>query len=198
MNDEDQKRITDFYEDTLKTYGSDARSVHWSNEETQRVRFEVLNNIDDLSNKSVLDVGCGLGDLYKFFITKEISVDYTGIDIVPVFIDRAQERFPEATFSVEDIFLVDKQYDYVLASGALNFMVTDSKQYYFSMIKKIFELSKEGLAFNMLKNTAHPTDETYVAYDVNEVTAYCKTLSSNVVVTHDYLSWDFTVYMYKK
>ncbi|OHA84309.1 MAG: hypothetical protein A2937_02115 [Candidatus Yonathbacteria bacterium RIFCSPLOWO2_01_FULL_47_33b] len=198
MNDDDSKRIIGFYEDTLNTYGNDARSVHWADTETQRVRFEVLNGVAALGNKSVLDVGCGLGDLYKFFISKEIPVEYTGIDIVPAFVDRARERFPGAVFSVEDIFSVRGEYDYVLASGALNFMVADSKQYYFSMIKKMFELSKKGLAFNMLNNAEHPTDDTLVSYDIDEVTAYCKTLSDHVVMTRGYLPWDFTVYMYKE
>jgi len=198
MNDDDQKRITDFYEDAFEAYGNDPRSVRWADEETQRTRFEVLNKIADLRGKRVLDVGCGLGDLYKFFILKQITVDYTGIDIVPVFIDRARERFPDATFRVEDISLLDEQYDYVLASGALNLTVADSKQYYFSLIKKMFACAKDGLAFNMLNSVTHPTDETYTSYNIDEVTAYCKTLTNNVVVVADYLPWDFTVYMYKE
>lgn len=198
MHDDDKKRILGFYEDALKKYGTDVRSVHWSNEETQKVRFEVLNKVANLSGKRVLDAGCGLGDLYKFFIAKEIPVDYTGIDIVPAFIDRARERFPDATFRVADIFSMNDQYDYVLASGALNFAVADSKEYYFSMIKKMFDCATLGLAFNMLNKVEHSNDETYVSYDIDEVVAYCKMLTDKVVVVADYLPWDFTVYMYKK
>lgn len=197
MNEDDKKRIFDFYEGALKRYGTDPRSVHWAEEETQKVRFEILNNIADLRDKRILDVGCGLGDLYKFFITKEIHVDYTGIDIIPDFIARAQERFPDAVFKTTDIFSVNEQYDYVLASGALNFAVADSKEYYFSMIKKMFECSKNGLAFNMLNKAEHSNDETYSSYDIGEVVAYCKTLTDKVAVVTDYLPWDFTIYMCK-
>lgn len=197
MHDDDQKRIHDFYEGALEAYGTDPRSVHWASGESQKVRFEVLSKIADLSGKRILDVGCGLGDLYKFFVTKEISVEYTGIDIIPAFVTRACERFPDATFRDADIFLVNDQYDYVLASGALNFTVADNKEYYFSMIKKMFECAASGLAFNMLNRAEHANDETYVSYDVDEVTTYCKTLTDKVVVVADYLPWDFTVYMYK-
>lgn len=197
MHEDDQKRIRDFYEGALETYGTDPRSVHWASEESQKIRFEVLNKIADLNGKRVLDVGCGLGDLYKFFITKEIPVEYAGIDIVPIFVARAQERFPDATFRVADIFSVNEQYDYVLASGALNFAVVDSKEYYFSMIKKMLECAASGLAFNMLNKAEHSNDETYVSYDIDEVVAYCKTLTDKVVVLADYLPWDFTIYMYK-
>lgn len=197
MHDDDKNRILGFYKSALKTYGTDPRSVHWAGEETQKVRFEVLSKIADLRGKRVLDVGCGLGDLYKFFITKEISVDYTGIDIVPAFIARARERFPDAVFKIEDIFSLNEQYDYVLASGALNFAVAGGKEYYFSMIKKMFECAQGGLAFNMLNSAEHSNDETYISYDIDEVVAYCKTLTDNVVIVTDYLPWDFTIYMYK-
>lgn len=197
MHDDDKNRILDFYESALKMYGTDPRSVHWAGEETQKVRFEVLNKVANLNGKRVLDVGCGLGDLYKFFITNEIPVDYTGIDIVPAFIARARERFPGATFIVADVFSVNEQYDYVLASGALNFAVAGGKEYYFLMIKKKFECSQSGLAFNMLNKAEHSNDETYISYDVDEVVVYCKTLTDKVVVVADYLPWDFTVYMYK-
>lgn len=198
MNIEDKKRILSFYEDSFAKYGNDPRSIHWSGEISQNVRFEILNNIASLSGMSVLDVGCGLGDLYKFFISKQIPVDYTGIDIVPSFIERARERFPEAEFEVRDAINLKKDFDYIFASGTLNLTIENSKEYYFDVIEKMFAHSKHGLAFNMLDFSSHPTDETYVSFSVDEVVAYCKTISNNVVVTRGYLPQDFTVYMYRE
>lgn len=198
MNPDDTKRILNFYNDSFAKYGNDPRSVHWSGEISQNVRFEVLTNIAALAGRSVLDVGCGLGDLYKFFVTKEISVDYAGIDIVPGFIERAQERFPEAQFILGDVSTIDGEYDYIFASGVLNLTVENGKEYYFRMIEKMFFHAKYGLAFNMLNEDAHPTNETYIAYNVDEVRNYCETLSDKVEVISGYLPQDFTVYMYKE
>src|ERR1035437_4210533 len=135
----DEKRFFDFYKEALSLYGNDVKSLHWIDDKSQNIRFEIFNKIADLNNnlskKSALDVGCGFGDLYKFFISQHIEVDYTGIDIIPDFISRAKEKFPEAKFRVEDIFSTNEKYDYIFASGSLNFTVTDSKNYYFSMIK---------------------------------------------------------------
>lgn len=197
MNRNDQKRLTDFYKKAFEQYGNDPRSVHWGDEHNQEIRFEMLNNIAKLNNKSILDVGCGLGDMYKFFISRSIPVEYYGIDIVPAFIDRARERFPDAKFFCGDAETLDKEYDYIIASGVLSFVVINSKEYYFGMIKKMFEHAREGLAFNMLNEIYHPADDTYFAYNIDEVVAYCKTLSTRVVLVDDYLPWDFTIYMYK-
>ena len=198
MQNNDELRLQKFYKDALNQYGSnDARSVHWSDTHGQQTCFLVLGQISDLSGQSVLDVGCGLGDLYTFFLEKKIDAAYTGIDIVPDFIVDAQERFPTAQFEVKDILSVTKQYDFVLASGALSFKVADNKKYYFSIIKKMYELAKKGVAFNMLNRDVHIDDEFYNAYDPNEVADFCKTFCDNVQIVMDYLPQDFTIYLYR-
>src|SRR5438874_1278671 len=119
MNETDKGRLLEFYEDSLQQYGDhDARSVHWTDERNQRVRFEILLCVTHLNGKTVLDVGCGLGDLYKLLKEKDISVNYTGIDIVPDFISKAQEHYPEAIFKCQDIFDIEETCDVIIASGA--------------------------------------------------------------------------------
>jgi SAM-dependent methyltransferase len=196
MIPDDQKRIVDFYEDSFLLYGNDPRSVHWSNEHTQDIRFEILSNIGDLKHRKILDVGCGLGDFYKFFLKKEIEVEYTGIDIVPTFVERAKVRFPDAHCVCGNIETLTDEYDYIFASGVFNINVTDAKTYYFRMIENIFRHTRIGFAFNMLNIQSHQSDDTYIAYDKDEVVAFCKTISPQVVVIDTYLPWDFTVYMY--
>lgn len=199
MNNDVKNKLIDFYRKSLEEYGTnDARSVHWSDEHSQEVRFDALVKIADLTDASILDVGSGLGDLYKYFITRMISVNYSGIDIMPEFVDRSRERFAEGNFMCGDAETLDNDYDYILASGALSFMVPEGKEHYCKMIKRMYEHSKKGLAFNMLNEEVHPSDDTYLSYNINEVVGYCKTLSPHVEVVTGYLPWDFTIYMYKK
>jgi len=198
MNTTDQNRLLTYYKSALNEFGDhDARSVHWSDKRGQELRFLILSQIANLNGQSVLDVGCGLGDLINFFKKNALSVDYTGIDIVPDFIERAREFHPNARFETMNIETTTEQFDYVLASGAMSFKVENNKEFYFGIIKKMFELSKKGLAFNMLNCEIHVDDETYAAYDPNEVADFCKTLSPNVQIILGYLPQDFTIYMYK-
>lgn len=199
MNSDDYKRILDFYENSFSLYGgNDPHSVHWASEGSQYLRFEVLTKIGDLNSKSVLDVGCGLGELYKFFLKEEIDVTYSGIDIIPIFIERARVRFPDAHFTLANAETLIEDYDYIVASGAFTFEVKDAKEYYFAIIKNLFLHARIGLAFNMLSIESHTTDDNaYIAYDKEEVIAFCKTLSPHVVLVDNYLSWDFTVFVYK-
>lgn len=199
MLQSDTSRLLTYYKQALAEYGDhDARSVHWSSEENQKVRFLILSQIANLNNTSVLDVGSGLGDLYTFLLSLHIHTKYTGIDIVPDFIARAKEQSPSLNFECKDIFAVDTQYDYVLASGAMSFKVKDNQAYYFSMIKKMYSLAKKGLAFNMLNYESHINDETYASYKPEEVAEFCKTFCPNVQIIIGYLPQDFTLYLYKE
>ncbi len=198
MNTTDQNRLLTYYKSALNEFGDhDARSVHWSDKRGQEMRFLILSQIGNLEAQSVLDVGCGLGDLVTFFKNNNIKTDYTGIDIVPDFIQRAQKFHPGVRFETMNIEAITEQFDYVLASGAMSFKVENNQAFYFGIIKKMFELSKKGLAFNMLNREIHVDDETYAAYDPNEVSDFCKTLTPNVQIILGYLPQDFTIYMYK-
>ncbi|MCC2630574.1 MAG: hypothetical protein K0S38_383 [Candidatus Paceibacter sp.] len=195
----DHQRILKYYKDALTEYGDhDPRSVHWSSTEGQRKRFRILSQITDLNGSRVLDVGCGLGEFYKFFLENHIDVEYTGIDIIPDFIIQARDRFPAVRFETKDIFETNETYDYVLASGVLTFKVTDNKNFYFSMIKKMYSLAEKGVAFNMLNYETHIDDETYAAYDPNEVADFCRTFCNNVQIVIGYLPQDFTIYLVKE
>jgi cyclopropane fatty-acyl-phospholipid synthase-like methyltransferase len=142
-------------------------------------------------------VGCGLGDLYTFLNNKNISVNYTGIDIVPEYIEQAQIIHSGTRFITQDIFDVTERFDVVLASGALNFKVKDNDAYYMSMIKKMYEIADEALIFNMLNSAVHRNDDTYAAYSPHTISDFCKTICDNVQIMIDYLPQDFTVCMYK-
>src|SRR5438270_200433 len=131
-----------------------------------------------------------------FLQKNNLDTDYTGIDIVPEFITKAQDRFKnteKVTFEHKDITSLPDipQFDYILASGALSFKVADNKNYYFGIIKKMFTLAKYGVAFNMLNETIHVDDETYAAYDANEVADFCKTFCDRVEIIVGYLPQDF-------
>ncbi|MDQ3076926.1 MAG: class I SAM-dependent methyltransferase [bacterium] len=198
FNETDLKRITHFYQSSLQEYGeSDARSVHWVDTFHQMLRFEVLLHVASIDNKKILDVGCGLGDFYKFLIKKKIVVDYTGIDIIPEYIKLSQQKYPNGLFLQKDIFSISEKYDYIFASGVMSFKVENNNEFYFGMIKKMYEIADIGVAFNMLNYADHIDNETFAAYSPKEVAEYCQTFCSRVEVVTDYMPQDFTLFLYK-
>lgn len=73
-----------FYNDALKEYKDDyAKQVGWSSEKSVDYRFNLVKNLmGDVSSKTILDYGCGTGNLYGLVLSREnnhhryIGVDY--------------------------------------------------------------------------------------------------------------------------
>lgn len=197
MNDASQK-ILSFYDRHIDKHSSGPRAVGWNDKRSQEARFASLCRVGDLEGVSVLDVGCGFGDLYGYLTEHYGHVDYMGIDINPRYIERAQELYPDATFKVADFEeYAGKPFDYVLASGAFAVKIPNYKEVYFKQIEKMFTLARKGIAFTMLDEKQHPNDETYAAYSVEGVREFCLSLAGDAVVYHDYLPHDFTVVVRK-
>ncbi|MFC1517739.1 class I SAM-dependent methyltransferase [Candidatus Margulisiibacteriota bacterium] len=197
---QEMEKVRKFFAHQLNVHGKNSPSaVHWNSKETQLIRFYVLAMIDVLSEHSVLDLGCGVGDMYKFFKDEDINVHYTGWDITPEMIQAATKKYPEAEFDVKNI-LMEKTlpfYDYVLASGTMNIKISGHEEWLFAMVRKMFEIANMGVGFNLLNKQGNADNRTFFATEPEKIEALCKKITSNVVLRQDYLPNDFTIYMYK-
>ena len=98
MNKESKQFIKDNYRNLFLKDGSGPEVGQWS-AEGQLFRFEKLIQIGNLSGSRVLDLGCGIGDLYPYLLERFENIDYTGIDIVPELVAYADQKYPKAKFS---------------------------------------------------------------------------------------------------
>lgn len=191
-------RIIKYHNDSIKKYGVHShQALGWSEKNNQLIRFEELSESLELNGSSVLDIGCGTGDLLTYLISKNIQCNYTGIDHIKDFVQFAGETFKEqgnASFLLGDFWTADLgKYDYVIASGALNYRHTDP-HFIYKMIAHLFSLSKKAFAFNLL-GKEEVSDGALVAYNKFEILDFCRKLSSDVEVKDDYLEADFTLIM---
>ena len=197
MNQQQRQRIIDKHRDSLTRYGYHPHALYWSGRDIQEIRFTVLADIGIADGDSVLDVGCGFGDFKAWGEKQTLSLAYTGIDLSPDLLKKAQEHHPDAEFLAGDLFdmkLENNSFDWVILSGALNEQLHDDSSYAKSVIKCMYELCRKGVAFNML-------DARFLnAYDLHSQTpeyilAYCQSLCPDSALNDDYLKNDFSIYM---
>jgi SAM-dependent methyltransferase len=173
-----------YYSERLKQYGSDVRALGWGSEGSQRLRFKVLSEITDLCGQTVLDFGCGFGDLYAFLKTE---VSYIGYDSDPEMLAQAKIKYPTALFIV-----CPREADYVLASGTFN-LVAD----YRPAISFLWTLCHKGMAVNFTSALAEKQTPGIVYADPFEAARFCSTLSKKFVLRTDYKENDFCIYLYR-
>jgi ubiquinone/menaquinone biosynthesis C-methylase UbiE len=184
------------------TYGNDLRAVDWGSRKSQTRRFEILATVGNLTGASILDVGCGLGDLYPWLKRRVRPLRYVGIDVTPEMIRLAQSRFPNTDFRVGDAAALLRagrtRFDYVLASGIFSKQRERPLQAMKNTIRSMYRLARKGIAFNSLSAMATGKERGEFHADPAATLAFCQTLTPWVALRHDYHPRDFTVFLYKR
>lgn len=198
LRPEDKKKLLGLYECRYAQYGYDVKTVGWKDAETQRLRFNILAQIADLSNCSICDLGCGFGDLYPYLNEKFQNINYTGIDLSEKLIQEAKRRYPEAVFEVRDILKnpFKNTVDYVLSSGTLSFKVENHEDYVQRMLEAMMAMSSKGVAVNFLTSYVDYELEKNFHFSPEEAFKMGIKLSPFVSIRHDYPLYEFTMYLY--
>lgn len=201
MRQKKGKDITRYFEKQLKKYGNSPRAVGWINEKTQGMRFKVLSEIANLEHQRILDVGCGLGHFYGYLKKKVAHFDYLGVDISYRMIATAKIIYPDAKFEVMDIMKKNPagSFDYIFSSGIDNYETGHNDVFICQIMKRMFKFAEKGVSINMLSTlfSSSSSDGLVHYFDPIYILKYCSRVTSWVVLRHDYLNNDFTVYLYK-
>lgn len=201
----DKTAISNLYDARVGEDLPDYKKVGWGSKESQELRFQILSGIGLKENYSVLDVGCGLGDLFDFLTKGNPSLEqYLGIDISKNLLAEAEKRYvnePKAKFSLTDIEdLTSKQnsFDYVFMSGALNLkMKEDNWNYATEVVRSMFDICKVGLACNFLSSYVDYSHDKDFHYEPERMFSFARSLTKRVALRHDYPLYEFTLYLYK-
>jgi len=157
------------------------------------MRFLQFLKLGELHGKKILDLGCGLGDLFLFLKQQGITVDYTGYDIVSGFIAHCQKTYPGFKFEDRDILFSKpkENFDYILCSGIF---AHGNREFFEEMTKTAFQLCNTGYAFNMFESKK----DDFFKICQQEVLFTCRSLKpKNIKVIKNYLHNDYTIFLYK-
>lgn len=200
MTPDEQQRIIERYNERLTNLGETAQALGWRDGSQQHLRFRVLAEITDLSGCSIMDIGCGFGDLLDYVTAAGATgVRYTGTDLNPALIDVARKRHAGASFhATTDLsqFGNDSQ-DYVFLSGLFNFKIEDNTGFMHDTVRESFRIAKCGVAFNLLGSYVDFKEEHLFYHQEQEVFDFAKGLTRFVTLRADYPLYEFTVYLHK-
>jgi SAM-dependent methyltransferase len=147
-----KQELLNFYDRHLRDFGDSPQAVRWTPEGQMRRYKTLLTVTGDLSGKSILDFGCGKGDLYGFFRNNGLSLSYCGIDVNENLIALAQRKYPDARFIATDIDEnpFDLLFDVIIAIGVFNLRIAGIEESVKGLLKKLFPLCWESLHANFL------------------------------------------------
>jgi SAM-dependent methyltransferase len=183
--------------------GTSAEQVGWHSVEEQQKRFDVLTSIAPLAGCTILDAGCGFGDLWAYLLSTKydrLPVKYWGFDCLPRFIGKARQRWksdPRVSIGAGDLYQSPlPRADYVFASGSLSYQ-SRTPDWPYVAIRRLYAACDKGFAFNLLKEAEGSCDRYLCTYSPNAITTFCRRIARKVICHQDYSPEDFTIYMYR-
>lgn len=194
------------FDERIGKYGAGLQSVDWKSREAQANRFRELLRVVDFSKPfSILDYGCGDGELVRFLKAGGADFQYYGYDVSPQMIEAAR-----AAFSSEKAFLFSTNLedfpaaDYAVASGIFNLKFetdeTDWKEYIRATILRMNDFSLKGFAFNALTSYSDAEFQRADLFYADPLFwfDFCKrNVAPRVALLHDYPEYDFTIIVRK-
>ena len=190
------------YDHRFSAENANYKVLDWASPASQRRRFEVLAENVVLRGLSILDVGCGLGDLLAFIQQSGMEVQFTGVDILDKMVEHCRKRFDSARFVQADIFSDDAfspgEFDLVFVSGAFNLDLGNNLEFLPKAIGRLMKLSRRYVAFNLLHARWPEREPGYFFYEPDFVLQQLAGYNVEVKLIDDYLPNDFTVVCEKK
>jgi SAM-dependent methyltransferase len=203
MDDQDRAETVEKYRKGYAEHGYSPKTLGWD-KGRQDIRFEVLLSFFEFRGKSILDIGCGFGDLNRVLSRENgDSYQYLGIDLVGELINEGRRHYPQENirFLNADFleFQFKENFDIIVASGIFNHKFDSGENDLFveRVLKKAWSLSTEGFAFDFLSDKVdYRYDHTY-HNNPGRILELAYGLSRNVSIRNDYMPFEFCLHVGK-
>lgn len=151
-----------YYGRCYRQHGDSPQGMDWKDSASQELRFALLVSRMDWSRApSIIDVGCGNGELLAYCRRRGLDPTYRGLDVCEDMVAACRRRFGEAAAtlgSTRDLARWGWRADYVIASGTFN-VKQDApaavwSRYVGRTVREMFEASTVAALFNVTSSLA--------------------------------------------
>lgn len=196
------KAVADYYSSRLDQHGPTSRGVDWNGPESHSLRHhQFMRLLDGNQDASVLDLGCGFGDFFRFLRQQGHRGAYVGYDVAPNMIKQAQHMYGGQDGCRWQVGAKPSESaDFAVASGIFNvkgdFPAAAWASYVRDTIDILASAGRRGFGFNMLSLSSDPErrrPDLYYADAVGIFAECLQTFGRSVAVLQDYGLYEFTV-----
>ena len=175
-------------------HGVSHLTLGWGSREQQQYRFDVVLGNVAVASRSVLDIGCGFGDLLGYMDNRQVKQGcYTGLDVNTELVEDASRLYPHGTFIDKPLTEVDDSLrsDVVIMLGLMNFKQDKiaNMDYARLMVEKAFSLTGYALVVDFLSARVidgYPKEDFVYYYEPADVLDMGLSISADVKLVHDY------------
>ncbi len=192
----DDERILRTYQAMFKMHGVEPASLG-IRPNSQEVRFAAVWRLLTPVPESLLDLGCGFGDLLGFLRRKGWRGHYSGIDFMPDFIQAARQRYrddPAAAFLQGHLLeanLLPKSFDACVSNGLCNNKrEAGSKSFNDALVSRAVALARRTVVVDFLSQTSDRRREDLFFTDARDALGIGLRHSRRVILDHSYMPFE--------
>jgi hypothetical protein len=200
-----EESIKAYYSEKFSEFGPSPKGVDWNSIDGQHARFQMLiRHLKIEGSSTILDFGCGYGELFTFLSDIDKSLDYLGYDIVETSIETAKRIHSSSQATFVSVLPQLHDWDFILMSGVFNVKgevdEVEWGAYAVSMINSLLLRATKGISFNMLTtfNDVHLRKaHLYYVDPVDLLSKLDIEPPCTVILDHSYPMWEYTVTILK-
>lgn len=194
--------VRTYWDERATRHGDDCVKIE-SSKRAQRMRFESFVLSHELAGRSILDVGCGTGDLLEHLDARGVKCSYHGVDLSGEMIGAAQAKHRSGTFEAANILDWDpsneaRRFDYVVSFAIHNVRVPGGRELLEKLTRQQFALCRVAAHVDLLTDRFQGFDPHIQPWRAEEILTLALSITPYVVLRHDYLPNDFSVTMYRE
>jgi SAM-dependent methyltransferase len=194
--------VANYYASKLETHGPTPLGVDWNGIDSHERRHrQFLRLLDGSKDASVIDLGCGFGDFWRFLRAEGYRGAFTGYDVAPSMIEKARQIHGESDdlrwrIGAEPAEIAD----FAIASGIFNVKgaVPDEiwAGYAHRTIDTLAQAGRYGFAFNVLSTSSDPErrrPNLFYADPADMLVRCLQRYGRSVALLQDYGLYEFTI-----
>ncbi|MEO8433483.1 MAG: class I SAM-dependent methyltransferase [Pyrinomonadaceae bacterium] len=202
------KALGQHYAEKFSLHGPSSAGVDWGADESKMLlRYDKMLAVADWvagNRPSLLDVGCGYGGLQRYATSKNIDLNYTGIDVAGNMIEWAKENQETGNFIQGDIlgYEFGRQFDYVVCNGVLTQKLEtpglEMDEFAAQLIRRMVSLCTIGIAFNVMTTKVNYYSNNLYYRNPAELFSWCLSeITPHIKLDHSYPLYEYTIYLYR-
>jgi len=200
LDPEDATYVVERYQRRIAEHGTTFASLNSGSEAKQNIRHEVHESALRGLKPRILEIGCGLGDFYKYLIQHQRDCSYQGYDIVPEYVKECRHLYPEAEFEHRNVFIegIDGTYDTIVMSQVLNnrYRKSDNMQVMNRALELAYKHTRISVSVDMISSYVEFQNPELYYYSPEEIFRIAKSIASRVLLRHDYRAFEFCIQLF--
>ena len=196
------------YQALFDKHGVSVDAVASARQEYKELRYSLLSDVFGQDKSfSLHEIGFGLGHYYEYLKTHfaDRSINFSGSEVTPAFLQHCRERYPECEFDAHDYSARPsrKTYDYIVLAGVFYQLGASSPEQFAVFVRQTLSSAwkcvRRGLVFNMISSHVdYRYDHLFYGDPAETLVFISQNLSRFARLNQSTPLFEYKIYVYKK